>query len=141
MTEQVVQLLSKRLYTVYGISKTKAMAIIDTIKGNPGIALNPMNLFVHIKQLEPRANDYHLWIVINGVFEELKSQGWRGTVPPFPIMQQITSTSTPFQPYYMQPPYPYHTYPQQYPYSYSPSYQPYGFPGAPRSAPQRLEAL
>ncbi|MFQ6076809.1 MAG: hypothetical protein ACE5Z5_11890 [Candidatus Bathyarchaeia archaeon] len=119
MTERVVEELAGKLRTVYGISKQKVVAIIDTIRGNPNIALNPMNLFMHIKQLEPRAHDYHLWIVINGLFQKLRTAGWMGVVPPFQTIQQQM---------YQQQPWMYGGWQWQQPYQQAPFTFGYGAP-------------
>ena len=109
MTESIVEELAGKLHTVYGISKQKALAIIDTVKGNPAIALNPMNLFMHISQLEPRVNAYHLWTVLSGIFQRLKSVGWAGMIPAFQTLQQQMYQQQPlmygWQQPYQQPPF------------------------------------
>jgi len=119
MTEHVVEALRSRLHTVYGISKTKAAAIIDTVKDSPSIALNPMALFVHIKQLERRANDYHLWTVLNQIFEGLRAEGWTGTtLPSFPAFQQTLAEQYPTLFGYMVPAWQYqppYTHPSRRP--------------------------
>jgi DNA-directed RNA polymerase subunit RPC12/RpoP len=131
LTEKVIQELSSKLRNVYGISREKAMAIIDTLKGNPNIALNPMNLYIHIKQLEPRANDYHLYLVISSIFQSLRASGWSGVIPPFAIFQQELVRAFPFLSYqpafYGYPSYGYWYQPAPYGYPYP--YPGYGYPG------------
>jgi len=127
LTETVCEELEGRLDQVFGIPRGKVPSIVDTIRDNPNIALNPMNLFVHIKQLEGRANDYHLWVVISQTFEKIKAQGWTGgVVPPYPVFMQqagFTMPTSAFHGYGYGQPYGgyggYGGYPPQQTFDYS----------------------
>jgi len=70
--ENCINFLKKNLPNVYGIeSKKRAEAIIQTIEQNPNILYNPVALYIHIKNLAPRVNDYHLCWVLNAMYSQV----------------------------------------------------------------------
>lgn len=130
MTTRVKELLQLHLPKVYGIparhSSARIIAIIDTL--SPQIATNPFNLHNHIKRYAPSADDQHLESIINTVFAQLESEGYKPGIS----SQFIPSYGTPARPYVAyQPQYPtappYPTanpqYPPQYPTGQPPPQQ------------------
>jgi len=67
--DTAIEKLKSQLPSVYGISDQRARNIIGTLQDNPSLLQSPQTLYMHIKQLASQANDYHLSIIINSIFE------------------------------------------------------------------------
>ncbi|TSA56163.1 hypothetical protein D4R42_04060 [bacterium] len=128
MTTRVKELLQLHLPKVYGIpalrSSARITAIIDTL--SPQIATNPFNLHNHIKRYAPSADDQHLESIINTVFAQLESEGYKPGISSQFIPSYGTPAYVAYQPHYpTAPPYPTANpqYPPQYPAGQSPPQQ------------------
>jgi len=90
--ERITELLKERLPSVYGISKKKAKAIIQTVEQDPSLLDNLNSLYFHIQQLSgSKLNDYHLQRVLRGIYNEVgvpASQQQPAVMPQAQISQQ-----------------------------------------------------
>jgi len=106
--DTAIEKLKSQLPSVYGISNQRARNIIGTLRDNPNLLQSPQTLYMHIKQLANKANDYHLSIIINSIFQGrqqpsqqppmLFGQQPQGMPPMFPPFQQ--QGANPHVPYY-----------------------------------------
>lgn len=120
-TDFVVAQLKAKLPNIYGITK-KALAIAQSVEGNPQIALNPNTLFFHIKQLAPRANDYQLYLLLSGIFQKMQRERYLQTPSPFPIITPMPQRTS---------------FPQTFPQTNQPGWNPWQTPTSPLQTPQR----
>jgi len=98
--EKAIEFLKKNLPNVFGIDKNRVKYIIETIKQNPNVLFNPAMLHMHIKWFAPKANDYHLSLVINSMFSQLQHLLHPPSPPPIPMMAGSNSPApTPYPMY------------------------------------------
>jgi len=113
--EQIIENLREKLPKIYGISDTRADAIVDGIEDNPSILDNPRSLWYHIMEMcrGTNINTYQLNNALRGIYgENIAPQGQQPPTLGFQGPQTQGMNQLP-------PQAPYNSYPS------TPPYQPY----------------